>query len=223
MILILPKAKDERRSRDPPRSPGRRGGTARGSVLCRRDRAPRPLPDARPARPRTVEALLRAIAHQQLHGKAAEAILGRFIALFPGSPFPTSAHVLAADPTRFRAAGLSASKIAAILDLCTRHSAGEVPNLAVATKMSNEELIASLIKIRGIGRWTVEMLLIFGLGRSDILPVDDFGVREGYRKAARLDTQPKPAALAAIGAAWAPWRSFASWYLWQAAAVQWNP
>jgi DNA-3-methyladenine glycosylase II len=169
------------------------------------------------------EALLRAIAHQQLHGKAAEAILGRFIALFPGSPFPTSAHVLAADPTRFRAAGLSASKIAAILDLCTRHSAGEVPNLAVATKMSNEELIASLIKIRGIGRWTVEMLLIFGLGRSDILPVDDFGVREGYRKAARLDTQPKPAALAAIGAAWAPWRSFASWYLWQAAAVQWNP
>jgi len=168
------------------------------------------------------EALLRAIAHQQLHGKAAEAILGRFIALFPGSPFPASANILASDPTLLRAAGLSASKIAAILDLCTRHAAGEVPSLERAEKMTNEELIASLIKIRGIGRWSVEMLLIFGLGRPDVLPVDDFGVREGYRKAAGLAAQPKPAALAALGEAWAPWRSFASWYLWRASALQWK-
>jgi len=88
--------------------------------------------------------------------------------------------------------------------------------------MTNEELIASLIKIRGIGRWSVEMLLIFGLGRPDVLPVDDFGVREGYRKAAGLAAQPKPAALAALGEAWAPWRSFASWYLWRASALQWK-
>jgi len=168
------------------------------------------------------EALLRAIAYQQLHGKAAEAILGRFIALFPGSPFPTSADVLAGDPATFRAAGLSASKVAAVLDLCTRHAAGEVPDRFAAEQMTNEELIASLIQIRGIGRWTVEMLLIFGLGRPDVLPVDDFGVREGYRKAAGLDTQPKPAALAELGQSWAPWRSFAAWYLWRASAIPWQ-
>jgi len=169
------------------------------------------------------EALLRAIAHQQLHGKAAEAILGRFIALFPGAPFPSSAQILSADIASLRAAGLSASKIAAVRDLCTRHAGLEVPNLAAAQKMTNEELIANLIKVRGIGRWSVEMLLIFGLGRPDVLPVDDFGVREGYRLAAGLAAQPKPAALAALGAAWAPWRSFAAWYLWRANEVPWKP
>lgn len=168
------------------------------------------------------ESLLRAITHQQLHGKAAEAILNRFIALFPGSPFPTAAEILAHDPSLFRPAGLSASKIAAILDLCNRHAAGEVPTRAAAAAMTNEELIEQLVKIRGIGRWTVEMLLIFGLGRPDVLPVDDFGVREGYRKAANLEKQPKPLELKARGAVWAPWRSFAAWYFWQANPLQWT-
>jgi DNA-3-methyladenine glycosylase II len=168
------------------------------------------------------EALLRAIAYQQLNGKAAAAILGRFVALYPDLPFPTAPQILDTDPVRMRAAGLSASKIAAIRDLCTRFAAGEVPDLAAAGSMTNEELIACLTKIRGIGRWTVEMLLIFGLGRPDVLPVDDFGVREGYRKAAGLAAQPKPAALAALGEAWAPWRSFAAWYFWRASELPWK-
>jgi DNA-3-methyladenine glycosylase II len=169
------------------------------------------------------ESLLRAIAHQQLHARAAEAILGRFLALFPGDSFPEPMEILTADPSAIRAAGMSASKIAAIQDLCARRMSGTVPSLAEAHKLSNDELIERLTAIRGIGHWSVEMLLIFGLGRPDVLPIDDFGVREGYRKVAGLDAQPKPKALGALGEAWAPWRSFASWYLWRANEFTWGP
>ena len=169
------------------------------------------------------EALLHAIAHQQLHSKAAESILNRFLGLYESINFPSPAQILDTDPANLRKSGFSFSKIAAITDLAQRAVAGGIPDLATAQQMTNDELIAALTKVRGIGRWSVEMLLIFGLGREDVLPIDDFGVREGYRKLMGLDAQPKPRELASIGAAWAPWRSFASWYLWQANQFSWEP
>ncbi len=163
------------------------------------------------------EALVRAIAHQQVHGRAAEAILGRFLALYPGHRFPPAEAVLETPPETKRACGFSASKIAAIRDIAEKTVAGVVPTRQAAAKLDDAALIERLVTIRGVGRWTVEMLLIFTLGRADVLPVDDFGVREGWRVAAGLDAQPRPKELAAIGEAWAPWRSVAAWYLWRAA------
>lgn len=162
------------------------------------------------------EALVRAVSHQQLHGNAARAIMGRFITLFPDAPFPLPEQVLAAEEAALRACGFSLSKIAAIRDICTKTLDGTVPHRRTAMRLSDEELIERLTSIRGVGRWTVEMLLIFTLGRPDILPVDDFGVRDGYRRLYGLDEQPKPRALAEIGKPWAPWRSIAAWYLWRA-------
>src|SRR5690348_9167854 len=162
------------------------------------------------------EALVRAIAHQQLHGRAAEAILARFAALYPDCAFPTPEQVLATRDETLRACGFSGGKIAAIRDICARTLDGTVPARRDCTQLSDEELIERLTSIRGVGRWTVEMLPIFTLGRPDVLPVDDFGVREGYRLLYRLDAQPKPRALAELGLAWAPYRSTAAWYLWRA-------
>ncbi len=162
------------------------------------------------------EALVRAIAHQQLHGKAAEAILARFVALYPDGLFPAPEAVLATPEDALRGCGFSASKIAGIRDICARTIDGTVPTRRASTRLDDEALIQRLTTIRGVGRWTVEMLLIFTLGRPDILPVDDFGVREGYRLLYGLDAQPKPRALAEIGLAWAPYRSFATWYLYRA-------
>lgn len=168
------------------------------------------------------EALVRAIAYQQLHGKAAEAILARFIALFPESPFPLPHDVLAKEEIALRGCGFSASKIASIRGIAQGTLDGLVPSLALATELSDEELIARLVTLRGVGRWTVEMFLMFALGRPDILPVDDFGVREGWRVLKSLPQQPKPKALAAIGLAWSPYRSTAAWYLWRAAELAKN-
>lgn len=162
------------------------------------------------------EALVRAIAHQQLHGNAARAILTRFEALFPGDDFPTPDAVLAMPEESLRGCGFSATKIASIRDICAHAMAGTVPTRRASARLSDETLIERLTAIRGVGRWTVEMMLIFTLGRPDILPVDDFGVREGYRVLYGLDAQPKPRALAEIGLAWAPFRSFATWYLYRA-------
>jgi DNA-3-methyladenine glycosylase II len=163
------------------------------------------------------EALVRAIAHQQVHGRAAEAILGRFIALYPGYDFPPPAQVLLTPVEAMRASGLSGNKVAAIRDIAEKAVGGLVPTSELAARLPDEALVERLVAIRGVGRWTVEMLLIFTLGRPDVLPVDDFGVREGWRVAAGLEAQPKPKELAAIGEAWAPWRSVAAWYLWRAA------
>ncbi len=162
------------------------------------------------------EALVRAIAHQQLHGRAAQAILARFTALYPAIPFPSPEMVLATDDGALRGCGFSGGKIAAIRDICARTVDGTVPPRRAAARLSDEALIERLVVIRGVGRWTVEMLLMWTLGRPDILPVDDFGVREGFRLLYGLEAQPKPRALAEIGAAWAPWRSVAAWYLWRA-------
>jgi DNA-3-methyladenine glycosylase II len=172
----------------------------------------------RPARDRSpYEALVRAIAHQQLHGRAAEAILARFLALYPDCGFPEAVRVLDTDETALRACGFSATKIAAIRDIAAKTLDGTVPTRRAAARLPDAELIERLVTIRGVGRWTVEMLLIFTLGRPDVLPVDDFGVREGYRLLHGLDAQPSPRELAGLGAPWAPFRSFAAWYLWRRA------
>ena len=162
------------------------------------------------------EALMRAIEHQQLHGRAAEAILARFLALFPGTPFPLPEAVLALPDQRMRECGFSMGKILALKDIAAKRLDGTIPSRHGAARLDDAALIERLTAIRGVGRWTVEMLLIFTLGRPDVLPVDDFGVREGWRVSAGLDSQPAPRALAAIGAAWAPYRSTAAWYLWRA-------
>jgi DNA-3-methyladenine glycosylase II len=162
------------------------------------------------------EALVRAIAHQQLHGKAAEAILARFYALFPGDAFPAPDTVMATADSALRACGFSNGKIAAIRDICARTLDGTVPTRRQSHRLTDEALIERLTPIRGVGRWTVEMLLIFTLGRPDVLPVDDFGVREGYRILFGLEAQPKPKLLAELGLAWAPYRSLATWYLYRA-------
>jgi DNA-3-methyladenine glycosylase II len=163
------------------------------------------------------EALVRAIAHQQLHGNAARTITARFLALYPDTPFPTPEQVLATDPAALRGCGFSASKTAAIMDIALKASEGVVPTRRAAARLGDEALIERLTTIRGVGRWTVEMLLMFSLGRPDVLPVDDFGVREGYRILHGLDAQPKPKELAILGQIYAPHRSTAAWYLWRAA------
>jgi DNA-3-methyladenine glycosylase II len=165
------------------------------------------------------EALVRAVAHQQLHGKAADAILARLMASFPHEGFPSPEQLATADETTLRSCGLSMAKVTAIRGIAAATLAGTVPSANLAASMSDEALIACLTSLRGIGRWTVEMLLIFTLGRNDVLPVDDFGVREGWRQLKNLPEQPKPKALAVIGEPWSPYRSIAAWYLWQAAAL----
>lgn len=160
------------------------------------------------------EALTRAIAHQQLHGRAATAILARFEALYGG--FPDPAQVLATEEPALRACGFSGGKIASIRAIAAGALDGTVPTRRASLRLSDEALIERLTTLRGVGRWTVEMLLIFTLGRPDVLPVDDFGVRDGYRCLHGLDEQPRPRDLAAIGEMWAPFRSYAAWYLWRA-------
>jgi DNA-3-methyladenine glycosylase II len=162
------------------------------------------------------EALVRAIAYQQLHARAAEAILGRLIASYPDNAFPQPQQILSTSDEAIRACGFSASKIRAIKGIAAAALEGSIPTSAVAATMSDEELIRQLVMLRGVGRWTVEMLLIFTLGRPDVLPVDDFGVREGWRKLKGLPAQPKPRELAELGKAWSPYRSAAAWYLWRA-------
>ena len=166
------------------------------------------------------QALMRAVTYQQLHGRAAEAIMGRVIGLFPDHPFPPPDLFLARTDQELRGCGLSANKLLAMRDIAAKTVSGHVPSRAAAARLDNEALIERLTALRGVGRWTVEMFLMFSLGRPDILPIDDFGVREGYRKLKKLDVQPKPKALGEIGQAWSPYRSTAAWYLWRAAEIK---
>jgi DNA-3-methyladenine glycosylase II len=162
-------------------------------------------------------ALTRAIAHQQLNGTAANTILARFInAVGSNGAFPTPQEVLAAPRATLRAAGFSFAKIAAVRDLAQKTIDGIVPDRKTLDALSNEEIIERLTQVRGIGRWTVEMMLMFQLGRTDVLPVDDFGVRNGFRLAYGMRKMPAPKALALYGERWAPYRTAASWYLWRA-------
>lgn len=162
------------------------------------------------------EALVRAIAYQQLHARAAEAILGRLLALFPADDFPQPEQLLAVTPETLRACGFSASKLVTVQGIAQATLEGLIPTREQALNMADEALIERLVALRGVGRWTVEMLLIYSLGRSDILPVDDFGVREGYRRLKGLETAPTPAQMRSLGGAWRPFRTVAAWYLWRA-------
>jgi DNA-3-methyladenine glycosylase II len=162
------------------------------------------------------QTLAQAIAHQQLNGTAARTILTRFVNTCGNGIFPTPEAVLATPQATLRAAGFSFAKIASLRDLAAKTISGIVPDHPTLHALGDEEIITRLTQVRGIGRWTVEMMLIFRLGRPDVLPVDDFGVRNGFRLAYGLREMPAPMALAAFGARWGPYRSTAAWYLWRA-------
>jgi DNA-3-methyladenine glycosylase II len=162
------------------------------------------------------QALAHAIAHQQLNGIAANTILGRLVASCGKSAFPTPQAILDASTETLRAAGFSFAKVAALKDLAAKTLAAVVPDRATLATLEDAVIIERLTQVRGVGRWTVEMLLMFQLGRRDILPVDDFGVRAGFRAAYGLTRLPKPKVLALWGERWKPYRTAAAWYLWRA-------
>lgn len=169
------------------------------------------------------QALFESIVYQQLSGKAAATILGRVVASFPGRGFPRPEAVLAAPDEQLRGAGLSRAKTAAVKDLAAKAQQGHVPGLAKLARMDDDAIVEHLTAIRGIGRWTVEMMLIFRLGRPDVLPVHDYGVRNGFRLAYRKRALPTPTQLAKHGERWRPWRTAATWYLWRAVELAKTP
>ena len=169
------------------------------------------------ARRSPFESLVRAVAHQQLNGTAAESILRRFRALFAKRRFPNAKELADVSDDALRGCGFSRAKIAALRDIAEKTLSGIIPTTRAIKKMSNEEIIARLITVRGVGRWTVEMMLIFQLGRPDVLPIDDFGVRNGFRIAFGLPDMPKPRDLLPQGELWRPHGTTAAWYLWRAA------
>jgi methylated-DNA-[protein]-cysteine S-methyltransferase len=168
--------------------------------------------------PSIFAALAEAIVYQQLNGKAAAAIYARVRALFPRAhEGPTPQQVLRASDKRLRGAGLSQAKLLALRDLARKTADGALPTLAEANRLDDETIIERLTEVRGIGRWTVEMLLMSRLGRGDVLPVDDYGIRQGFAVAFKKRALPAPKDLAKHGKRWAPYRTVASWYLWRAA------
>ena len=158
-------------------------------------------------------ALAEAIAYQQLNGKAAAAIFARVCALFPQKAL-TPERMLRISDEQLRGAGLSRNKLLSLRDLAQKAKDGAIPTLAEARGMPDETIIERLSEVRGIGRWTAEMLLMFRLGRPDVLPVDDYGVRKGFAIAYEREL-PSPKELAAYGERWKPYRTVASWYLWR--------
>jgi len=163
------------------------------------------------------QSLVLAVAHQQLHATAAGNILGRFKKLFPKRRFPKPEDVAKVTDEQLRACGFSFAKIAAIRDIAAKTLDGTIPSSRQIEKLGDEEIIEHLTEARGVGRWTVEKLLIFQLGRKDVLPVDDFGVRSGFRIAYKKREMPKPKALLKFGERWRPHGTTAAWYLWRAA------
>ncbi len=162
------------------------------------------------------ESLFRAIVYQQLSGKAASTILGRVQALFGGGRFPSPDELLAADPVRLRGAGLSGSKEKALRDLASKALAGVVPSLAQLHRLRDEEIIERLTSVWGVGKWSVEMMLMFRLGRPDVLPVDDLGVRKGFGICFGLGRPGTAAELTAHAERWRPYRAVGSWLMWRA-------
>jgi DNA-3-methyladenine glycosylase II len=161
-------------------------------------------------------ALVSAVTYQQLNGTAAETILKRFLALYPGKRFPAPEDVLATPEELMRGAGLSRAKTAAIKDLAAKTVEGIVPTSREILKLTNEEIIERLTRVRGVGPWTVEMLLMFTLGRFDVLPSTDYGVRKGFAVTFGWKDLPTPKELLEYGERWRPHRSTAAWYLWRA-------
>ena len=171
------------------------------------------------------EALARNIIYQQLHGTAAAAIHARVVALGQDGRKLRPEDILSAGEADLRGAGLSRAKLAALQDLAAKTLDGTVPTLARLRRMTDEEIIARLTSVRGIGRWTVEMLLMSRLGRSDVLPVSDLGVRKGFAFVYQTPL-PTPKALTEYGERWRPFRTIASWYMWRALelpAGAWSP
>jgi DNA-3-methyladenine glycosylase II len=165
---------------------------------------------------RPFDALAESIAYQQLSGKAAATIWGRVRALYPRKKYLDPKLVLATPDEKLRAAGLSRSKVAALKDLAAKTIDGTVPSARSLAKMADEEIIERLITVRGIGRWTVEMLLLFDLGRRDVWPVHDYGVRKGFAKTFGRRKLPTPKQLMKLGEKWRPYRSAVAWYFWRA-------
>lgn len=162
------------------------------------------------------ESLLEAIVYQSISGKAAATIYARIEALGSNGNCPTPAEIIAVSNQKLREAGLSGAKAAAMKDLAQKTIDGVVPTLEAAGQLSDEELVERLISVRGIGAWTVEMFLIFRLGRPDVLPIHDYGVQKGFALAYGKKEIPKPRELAAFGERWRPYRTVASWYMWRA-------
>jgi DNA-3-methyladenine glycosylase II len=163
------------------------------------------------------QSLVQAVAHQQLHAAAAGNILGRFKKLFPGRRFPRAEDLAAVTDVQIRACGFSHAKIRALRDLAEKTLSGLVPTGREIALLPDAEIIERLTEVRGVGRWTVEMLLIFQLGRPDVLPADDFGVRNGFRIAYKKRSMPKPKELLKFGERWRPHTTTAAWFLWRAA------
>ncbi len=223
------------RTRKPPYDPAEavRALSAADPKLARLIERAGPFTLKLPAQQSPFEALLRSILYQQLHGKAAAAIHSKLLASFEPvlqeegslSKHPSAQHILDCPNEQLRAAGLSNNKALALRDLAAKTLDGTVPSLARIKRMADEDIIGHLTQVRGIGRWTVEMFLMFRLGRPDVLPVSDYGVRKGFaltfqglQPDAKVtpDLLPRPEVMERRARKWAPWRSVASWYLWRA-------
>ena len=170
----------------------------------------------KPKRVAVFESLVQAIVYQQLSGKAASTIFCRFTALFGDGGFPSADQVLTMSPERLRSAGLSRPKTSYILGIAERAAAGSLLTLEQCEELADAEIVQRLTEIKGVGRWTVEMFLIFNLGRLDVLPVHDLGVRRGFQIAYRKRKMPEPEQLERFGEKWRPYRTVAARYLWRA-------
>ncbi|HEX9709557.1 MAG TPA: DNA-3-methyladenine glycosylase [Candidatus Thermoplasmatota archaeon] len=170
-------------------------------------------------RPDVFHALARSIIYQQLNGTAAGTIYRRFKGLYPGAGFPTPERILATPVPRLRAAGLSPQKAGYIRDLAAKVEAGEV-DLRAVRRMGDDEAVEELTKVKGVGRWTAEMVLMFTLGRPDVLPVDDYGFRRAVMLAYGMRGPPKAERLERLARPWRPYRSVATWYFWQSLDIE---
>jgi 3-methyladenine DNA glycosylase/8-oxoguanine DNA glycosylase len=168
------------------------------------------------ARRSPFEALVQAVVYQQLNGTAAAAIFGRVKALYPGRRFPTPDDLVATPDETLRKAGLSRAKIAALKDIAEKTRAGLVPSSRAIARFTDAEIVERLTEVRGVGPWTVEMLLIFTLGRPDVLPATDYGVRKGFALTYGWKDLPTPKELLEFGERWRPHRTTAAWYFWRA-------
>jgi DNA-3-methyladenine glycosylase II len=165
-------------------------------------------------------ALVQSVVYQQLNGTAAETIFGRVKALYPGRNFPTPEEILQTPDERLRAAGLSRAKTMAIKDIAAKTVTGVIPSSSTIREMSDAEIVERLTVVRGVGPWTVEMLLIFTLGRPDVLPATDYGVRKGFALTYGWEHLPRPDELLKFGEKWRPHRTTAAWYFWRALDVK---
>ncbi len=165
-------------------------------------------------------ALSSAILSQQVSGAAAETIKRRVAERGGGDEFPSAKSLLLIPPDDLRACGVSAAKAQALVDLATKVNEGDLPTLLKLSQMTDDQVIDALVDVKGVGRWTAEMFLMFRLGRPDVLSLGDFGLKKGFMRAYGMRTMPSPTTMERKGRLWAPWRSAASWYLWRASEAE---